>query len=125
MIIGIGTDITECERPIKIYEKYGHQFIRNILTPNELELMESRKAKSEFLAGRWAAKEAFSKALGCGMCEKCAFVEIEILVNDSGAPYVVLHAETAKTAERLGVKNVHVSISHEKNYAVAMVILEG
>lgn len=125
MILGIGTDIAECERVMKIYEKYGHQFIRNILTPKELELMERKKSKSEFLAGRWAAKEAFSKALGCGMCEACAFVEIEILTNEFGAPTVELHAETAKTAEKLGVRKIHLSISHEKHFATAMVLLEG
>ncbi len=127
MILGIGTDIAECQRVMRIYEKYGEHFIRNILTPQELDLMKSRKNQAEFLAGRWAAKEAFSKALGCGMCEACAFVEIEILPSESGsgAPVVQLHAETAKTAERLGVKKIHVSISHEKNYAIAFILLEG
>ena len=79
MIFGIGTDIADCARVGSIYAKHGHHFVKNILTPAELERMAELKDPKEYIAGRWAAKEAFSKALGTGMCAECAFVEIEVL----------------------------------------------
>jgi holo-[acyl-carrier protein] synthase len=124
MIFGIGADIVEVERVEKIYARHGHHFVKNILTPRELALLDGKTGKAEFIAGRWAAKEAFSKALGTGMCIECAFVEIEILPDDRNAPRIALLGETAKTAERLGISAVHVSISHERHYAVANVVLE-
>lgn len=124
MIKGLGNDIVQISRVREIYEKRGYHFIKNILTPKEIELLNDKTGKAEFIAGRWAAKEAFSKALGTGMCEQCAFVEIELLPDSKGAPHVTLHAETAVTAAAKGIVNIHVSISHEKDYAVATVILE-
>ena len=60
MILGIGTDIADCVRVGSIYAKHGHHFVKNILTPAELDRMAAFKDPKEFIAGRWAAKEAFS-----------------------------------------------------------------
>ena len=124
MIFGIGTDIADCARVGSIYAKHGHHFVKNILTPAELERMAELKDPKEFIAGRWAAKEAFSKALGTGMCAECAFVEIEVLSDERGKPFVRLYAATAETAKRLGITRIHVSISHERELATAFVVLE-
>lgn len=124
MIFGIGTDIADCNRVGSIYAKHGHHFVKNILTPAELERMAQLKDPKEFIAGRWAAKEAFSKALGTGMCAECAFVEIEVLSDERGKPFVNLYAATAETAKRLGITRIHVSISHERELATAFVVLE-
>ena len=124
MIFGIGTDIADCARVGSIYAKHGHHFVKNILTPAELERMAGLKDPKEFIAGRWAAKEAFSKALKTGMCADCAFVEIEILPGPRNVPEVTLHAATAETVRRLGITGIHVSISHERDYAVGMAVLE-
>ena len=124
MIFGIGTDIADCARVGSIYAKHGHHFVKNILTPAELERMAELKDPKEFIAGRWAAKEAFSKALGTGMCAECAFVEIEVLSDERGKPFVKLYAATAETAKRLGITRIHVSISHERELATAFVVLE-
>ena len=124
MIYGIGTDIADCVRVGSIYAKHGHHFVKNILTPAELERLASFKDPKEFIAGRWAAKEAFSKALGTGMCTDCAFVEIEVLSDVRGKPFIKLYAATAATAERLGIARIHVSISHERDFATAFVVLE-
>ena len=124
MIFGIGTDIADCARVGAIYAKHGHHFVKNILTPAELERMAELKDPKEYIAGRWAAKEAFSKALGTGMCAECAFVEIEVLSDERGKPFVKLYAATAETAKRLGVARIHVSISHERELATAFVVLE-
>ena len=86
--------------------------------------MAELKDPKEFIAGRWAAKEAFSKALGTGMCAECAFVEIEVLSDERGKPFVKLYAATAETAKRLGITRIHVSISHERELATAFVVLE-
>ena len=124
MIFGIGTDIADCNRVGSIYAKHGHHFVKNILTPAELERMAQLRDPKEFIAGRWAAKEAFSKALGTGMCAECAFVEIEVLSDERGKPFVKLYAATAETAKRLGITHIHVSISHERELATAFVVLE-
>ncbi len=124
MIFGIGTDIADCNRVGSIYAKHGHHFVKNILTPAELERMAQLRDPKEFIAGRWAAKEAFSKALGTGMCAECAFVEIEVLSDERGKPFVRLYAATAETAKRLGITRIHVSISHERELATAFVVLE-
>ena len=125
MILGIGTDIADCVRVGSIYAKHGHHFVKNILTPAELDRMAAFKDPKEFIAGRWAAKEAFSKALGTGMCADCAFVEIEVLSDDRGKPFIRLLGATEETARRLGVARIHVSISHERELATAFVVLEG
>ena len=124
MIFGIGTDIADCVRVGSIYAKHGRHFVKNILTPAELERMAELKDPKEYIAGRWAAKEAFSKALGTGMCAECAFVEIEVLSDERGKPFVKLYAATAETAKRLGITRIHVSISHERELATAFVVLE-
>ncbi len=81
MIAGIGCDITDCARIRAAAEKHGQAFLDHLLTAREQA--ESRGAIS-YYAGRWAAKEALSKALGCGIGAGCAFTEIEILGNAAG-----------------------------------------
>ena len=121
MITGIGNDITECARIRAAAEKHGQAFLDHLLTPREQA--ESRNAVS-YYAGRWAAKEALSKALGCGIGAGCAFTDIEILDNAAGRPEDMLSGAAQKTADRIGAARIHVSISHEREYAVAMAILE-
>ncbi len=125
MIFGIGNDLCDCERIASIYEKHGLHFLKNVLTPKELDLMASFKFPAEFIAGRWAAKEAFAKALGTGiMTSQCTFLDIEILPDDKGKPFITLLNNAKAAAERLGISRIHVSISHERNMAAAVVLLE-
>lgn len=129
MILGIGTDIVETARIRAAWERSPEHFEDTVLAPGEKFLLAERKTaekKAEFLAGRWAAKEAFAKALGTGMGTGCSFFEVEILPDKKGAPHVAaLHGKALKSASCGGVKRVHISISHEKNYAVSTVLLEG
>jgi len=122
MIKGIGIDIVEIAR-IKRLMKNSHAIDR-LLTEKEAELMSARAKSHEFFAGRFAAKEAVSKAFGVGI-SKCPPNEVEILNDDLGAPYVVLYDNAAKLQDKLKVENIFISITHEKEYAVAMVVLEG
>ena len=115
MIIGIGIDMIELERVRAILERQP-KFIDRILTDDEKEyyrsLGESRKV--EWFAGRFSAKEAFSKAYGTGIGEKLSFHDISIVPDSSGKPTI---------QHQLDVK-AHLSITHTKHYAAAQVILE-
>ena len=124
MIAGLGTDIVEIARIARMLEKYPDAFREHTCTPAEIAEGKRRRDDVAFYAGRWAAKEAAAKALGCGIGEQCAFTEIEVLSGEHGAPQLTFHGRAAETAARLGAKRFHVSISHERAYAVAFVTLE-
>ncbi|MBG9446426.1 holo-ACP synthase [Cytobacillus firmus] len=115
MISGIGIDIADLERIGKIIARQ-ERFPDRILTPKELngykQLPEKRRA--EFLAGRFAAKEAFSKALGTGIGEELSFQDIEIEKDEKGKPFI----------SKPFKDGVHLSISHSREYAVAQVVIE-
>ena len=121
MIAGLGTDIVETARLAAALERNGKHFLDRVFTAAEQRESGNR---TSYFAGRWAAKEAFSKALGTGMCADCAFGEIEVLSDERGKPFIRLLAATAETARRLGVGRIHVSISHERELATAFVVLE-
>lgn len=116
MIYGIGIDLVELKR---IEETLGRQgnFSNRILTSkeNKIYLELSNHRKIEFLAGRYAAKEAFSKAMGTGVGREISFRDIEILPNKQNKPIAQSHLFSG---------NIHVSISHSKTYAVAQILLE-
>jgi len=116
MISGIGIDIIELDRINRAVNKKSH-FINRILTEKERKIYDSYKKtqrKLEFLAGRFAAKEAFAKATGTGI-GKLSFQHIEILHNDVGAPQI--------TVDGYRQEDIFLSISHSKQYAVAQVII--
>ncbi|MGC5325323.1 holo-ACP synthase [Brevibacillus sp. SYSU BS000544] len=117
MITGIGIDIVELKRIDNIlHRKQG--FIDRVLAPNEKILIENKSPHriTEIVAGRFAAKEAVAKALGTGIGAELCFHDIVILPDEKGKPQVTLrnHLHT----------NIHVSISHSREYAVAQVIIE-
>ena len=122
MIKGIGTDIVEVWR-IKRLMKNDHA-VERILTEGEKKMFDSRPKPHEFLSGRFAAKEAVAKAFGVGI-SKCPLDEVEILSDELGAPYVNLYGSAKKLREKNKVEKIYISISHEKEYAVAMAVLEG
>ncbi|EKF51640.1 holo-ACP synthase [Lactococcus garvieae] len=117
MIYGIGTDNVEISRIVKALER-NEKFAKRVLTASEFTHFESFTSKgrqAEFLAGRWAAKEAFSKALGTGFDSQLSFQHIEISKNEKGKPYFLEHPFAGQA---------HLSISHSSLEAVAMVVLE-
>ena len=124
MIFGIGTDIVEVKR-IRNLDSL-EKFADKILSLNELEVFKSQidEKKVTFLAKQFAAKEAVSKALGTGIGKDIRFNQIEILRNSDGKPYLN-HVGMIKTIfNDLGITKTHVSLSDEKKYALAFVILE-
>jgi holo-[acyl-carrier protein] synthase len=123
MIIGIGIDITAIE---KIEESLrSDAFRRKVFSPVELETVREYRNKAEHLTGKFAAKEAFMKALGAGIRQEVWFSQIDVLNEESGKPFLKVSGEAAKRLKTSGATNVHVSISHSGGMAVAVVILEG
>lgn len=123
MIFGIGIDIIDIERVEKQVLK-NHGFKNKIFTVREIEYCDSKKFFGQNYAARFAGKEALLKAFGTGLRDGLAFNEIEILNDDLGKPYVNLHGNTKKFADKKGIVKIHISLSHEKNIATAKVILE-
>ncbi len=123
MIFGIGTDLIEVERVAEKMEKKAG-FKELVFSPDEIIYCEARTYKYEHYAARFAAKEAFLKALGTGWTNGTAFNEIEIYNNEAGKPEMRFHGLTAKTMENLKIEKVFVSLSHIKTMACAMVVIE-
>lgn len=124
MIVGLGTDIVSVDRIRDMIERHP-AFLKRAFTPAEQNLADNRRDRYGCYAGRWAAKEAAAKALGCGIGKECALVELEI-INDpvSRAPILHFSGNAAKRAASIGCVRCHLSVSHEEEYAVATVILE-
>ena len=121
MICGIGTDLVKIERILEALKRDGSRFEERICTPPEIAAAPaSPRRRAEYFAGRWAAKEAAVKALGCGFGSRCQTLDLEVLPEPSGAP--VLHIlKPGLTADNA---RCHLSISHDGEYAVATVVIE-
>ena len=123
MIFGIGTDIIEVER-VKRKVESSHGFKGKVFSQKEIDYCESQSFKAENYAARFAAKEAFFKALGTGWIGEMAFHEIEILRDDSGKPEIILHGKAKEYTKSKGIKKFHLSMTHIKTMAQAFVVLE-
>jgi holo-[acyl-carrier protein] synthase len=128
MIYGVGTDICDVRRIAASLARRGDRFAERVLGPNEIEVFRARHAKVEsrgisYLATRFSAKEAFSKAIGMGMRMPMTWRACEVVKAPSGKPQIRLHGELAAwfTANRL---RAHVSITDETDYAASFVVVE-
>jgi holo-[acyl-carrier protein] synthase len=124
MIFGIGTDIVEVARIEASIQQFGDDFAKRILAESELVRYVESHIKARFLAKRFAAKEAFSKALGTGLRAPVTFQNIAVSHDELGKPILVLAPELQALLDSKGVTHTHISISDEKNLATAYVILE-
>lgn len=124
MILGIGIDIVDASRIASLRMKYGNRFLPRIFTSDEIAYCENKHNPSQHLAARFAAKEAAMKALGTGFAKGVRFIDIEIC-KDQEPPRIRLHGKALELSERLGVSRIHLSISHDRLYVTALVILEG
>lgn len=123
MIVGIGVDIVQVRRIAETLEKHGERFERRLFTEEEIAYCRSRAARSaEHFAARFAAKEAFSKALGTGLADGIRWRDIGVSREPSGRPIFTL---TGLTAERCTGMTAHLSLSHTDETAMATVVLEG
>ena len=115
--MNIGCDIVEIERIRMSIEKFGDKFIKRILTSAEIEIYNNRGCRIEFIAGRFSAKEALSKAFGSGIGKELSFLDIEILPNKLGKPEVILKGEKRD--------DIALSISHSKHNAMSVCCVKG
>ena len=125
MILGLGIDIIEVERIRSVHQKHGERFLNRILHPNEVAYCLSHKDPGPFLAVRFAAKEAISKAFGTGIGTALNWRDMEVGKRDSGEPFVILHEAGLKLLAQRGGKSVLLSLSHTLQYATAVAVLEG
>jgi holo-[acyl-carrier protein] synthase len=128
MIYGIGTDVCDIRRMAATLARRGERFAEKVLGPHELEVFRARRAKVEsrgvsYLATRFAAKEAFSKAIGLGMRMPMSWRACEVVKAASGKPGLVLHGALAVWFESRGLA-AHVTVTDEPDYAAAFVVVE-
>lgn len=121
-VLGIGTDIVECLRIAQMIDRHGELFISRVYTPREITYCQSRKQATQHFAGRWAAKEAVLKALGTGWRRGISWRDVEIESFDSGKPRCTLHGGALEVAQRLGAREMLVSISHCRSHATALAV---
>ena len=123
MIYGIGTDIVAVARLQGMWDRHGEKALERLLAPDELADFERATDKGRFLAKRFAAKEAFSKALGTGVRPPAILPAIAVGHDELGKPALVFHGQLAEMIKNKQL-NAHLSISDEVEYAIAYVILE-
>jgi len=124
MIFGTGIDIVRIDRIERVYRSYGDRFARKILGPNELEEFARSRRPARFLAMRFAAKEAMSKALGTGFRSGVAPRLIEVRHNEAGKPSLYVLGKVRALLETHDIRASHVSLADEQGCAAAFVVLE-
>ena len=125
MIVGIGTDLCDVGRVSAVLERFGERFARRILVPRELERFRNHTRPANYLAKRFAAKEALSKALGTGIRAPVNWHNIEIRNAPSGRPFIEPSAQLRRLFEARGIRVAHLSLTDERAMACAFVVLEG
>jgi holo-[acyl-carrier protein] synthase len=121
MIVGIGLDIAEFAK----LDVTNASFLNTVFTPAEIEAVSQyKRTQLEHYAGKFAIKEAFMKAIGAGIQQGVWFKHIEVLNQESGAPYVVLYGEARAIVDQLALSHIHITLSHSAGIAVGLVILE-
>ncbi len=128
MIFGIGTDICDIRRLRATLQRRGDRFAEKVLGPSELQVFHARRARAEvrgiaYLATRFSAKEAFSKAIGLGLRRPMTWRACEILNHPSGQPFVRLHGGLADWFAQRGLR-AHVTVTDETDYAATFVVVE-
>jgi holo-[acyl-carrier protein] synthase len=124
MILGVGTDLAEVERIGRSVERFGDRFLVRVFTPRERAYAMAKANWPQRLAARFAAKEAGMKAIGTGWNCGVSWQHLEVVNEPSGRPTLHLYAAALKRADELGVKRVSISLTHTKDAAFAVVILE-
>jgi holo-[acyl-carrier protein] synthase len=124
MIFGIGTDIVAVKRMDDLHARYGGKLAERVLAPEEWGDYAEAANKEHFLAKRFAAKEAFAKAVGTGMRSPVSFTTISVVHNDQGKPGFIYSPELSAWIKSRGIHAMHLSLSDEQEYVVAFVVAE-
>ena len=122
-IYGIGIDVIEIERIEAAIAEFGDHFLARIFTPAERQYCGGQSRPVIHFAARWAAKEAVSKALGTGIGENLRWTDVEVLRRPSGEPGIALSGAGAAFADKIGLAEVKVSLTHAKSYAAANAVV--
>ncbi len=124
MIAGIGIDLVNISRVERILGEWGKRFQSKYFTQSEITHSEAIKGSGLFFASNFAVKEAFSKAVGTGFRGGLRLSQVEVLRDVLGKPYINLYGKAWQIAQEMSVTSIHASISHDGEYAVAVVVLE-
>jgi holo-[acyl-carrier protein] synthase len=125
MVLGLGTDLMETRRVEESIDRFGERFLERIFTPDEIAYcLRKKKNAAESFAARFAAKEAGAKALGTGISRGVSWKEFEVRREASGRPTLHLSGRAAELAEAMGVKRVQLSLTHSRELALAVVVIE-
>ena len=125
MIVGIGTDVCSIDRIDKALKRFGERFVKRILTPEERVRFDRTRDKAGHLAKRFAAKEAFAKALGTGIHAPFTWRSITVTRDRRGKPGIRPNVTMAEHLKKIGATEFHISLSDDGGVAVAFVVLEG
>ncbi len=125
MILGTGTDIVQVARIRRCLEKFGDRFAKRILSDKEMIEFNASSKKAHYIARRFAAKEAAVKALGTGFSQGIHFHDVVVIHNEYGKPDIELYGEALAKSRGMKVAAIHSTLSDEKEYAVAFVIMTG
>ncbi|MCU0896148.1 MAG: holo-ACP synthase [Burkholderiales bacterium] len=125
MILGVGTDLVEIPRIEQALERWGERFAEKILVGHELDRFRAHRKRAAYLAKRFAAKEAFSKAMGTGIRFPVNWQNVSVANHRSGRPYLVFSDPLSTLVSARGIRAVHLSLTDEVTVASAFVILEG
>lgn len=126
MILGIGTDLIEIDRVRRSVERFGDRFLTRVFTPIEIAYCRRKvHGAAESFAARFAAKEAGAKALGTGISRGVRWTEIEVRNERGGKPGIVWSGRARERAKAIGVVRTHLSLTHSREMAMAVVLVEG
>jgi holo-[acyl-carrier protein] synthase len=125
MIVGVGMDLVSITRIRGMVERRSERALGRLYTAGEIAYCRGRGAPEQSFAARFAAKEAFFKALGTGWSRGGLWTEVEVCTAPGGAPQLVLSGRAARNAEERGVVRLHLSLTHSDDTAGAVVVLEG
>jgi holo-[acyl-carrier protein] synthase len=124
MVLGLGTDLIETGRVQQSIERFGDRFLERIFSPGEIAYCKRKKNAAESFAARFAAKEAGAKALGTGISRGVTWKEFEVKREASGKPSLHLSGRAAELAGAMGVKRIQLSLTHSRELAIAVVVVE-
>jgi holo-[acyl-carrier protein] synthase len=124
MVLGLGTDLIETKRLQESIDRFGTRFLERIFTAGEIEYCQRKKNSAESFAARFAAKEAGAKALGTGISRGVSWKEFEVRREPSGRPTLHVSGRAGELAEAMGVRRMQLSLTHSREFAMAVVVAE-
>ena len=124
MMLGLGTDLIETSRVQESMNRFGQRFLERIYTAGEIAYCRRKKNAAESFAARFAAKEAGTKALGTGISRGVSWKELEVRREAGGRPVLHLTGRAAERATAMGVRRIHLSLTHSRDLAMAVVVVE-